>query len=349
MRHVVLDTEVFRRENLAFDSARFQRLAELVEEDEVEVYLTDVVDEEVRRAIVEQVRVGMQSLRQEPVRRALNVIARGTVPQLKELLKELDEAEIIKTLLQEFDGLLGRLDAEIITSDNVPMKDVRERYFRGTPPFGHRTDKKHEFPDAISSVAIQIWAARQNDSIVVVSGDKGVAAAVAEMTGVVYAAELRNVIDFVLRRMAIVEDPDTLLKAKQSEIEERFRSGFENLGFYLDGEWGEVVEVTVRSVDLGTAYLGDRKGDIVTLEFEAEVKYAAELSFNDSTQTAYDSETGESYVFGSIMETVRDSAYVECTVEIEVNVDDVAKSQLKSLFMPVADIGVPAPREPDYK
>src|SRR5216684_59118 len=349
MRHVVLDTEVFRRENLAFDSARFQRLAELVEEGEVEVYLTDVVEEEVRRAIVEQVRVGMQSLRQEPVRRALNVIARGTVPKLKELLKELDEAEIIKTLLQEFDELLDRLDAEIISTDDVPMKDVRERYFRGAPPFGHRVDKKHEFPDAISSVSIQTWAATQEDSVVVVSADKGVAAAVTEMTGVAYAEELRDVIDFVLRRMAIVEDPDALLKGKQSEIEERFKDGFENLGFYVDGEWGEVVEVTVRSVDLGTAYLGDRKGDVVTLEFEAEVKYVAELSFDDPTQTAYDSETGESYVFGSITETVRDSAYVECTVEIEVNVDDVAKSQVKSLFLPVTDIGVPAPREPDYK
>lgn len=349
MRHVVLDTEVFRRENLAFDSARFQRLAELVEEGEVEIYLTDVVEEEVRRAIVEQVRFGLQSLRQEPVRRALNVISRGAVPKLKDLLKELDEAEIIKTLLQEFDELLDRLGAEIITTDDVPMKEVRERYFRTAPPFGHRAEKKHEFPDAISSVAIEAWAAVQEDGVVVVSADKGVAAAVAEMTGVAHSVELRDVIDFVLRRMAIIEDPDALLKAKQSEVEKRFRDGFEHLGFYVDGEWGEVVEVTVRSVDLGTAYLGDRKGDVVTLELLVEVKYDAELSFDDPTQTAYDSETGESYVFGSTSESVRDSTDVECTVEIEVNVDDITRSELRSLFLPVTDIGVPAPREPDYK
>ena len=86
MRHIVLDTEVFRRENLAFDSARFQRLAELVEENEIEIHLTDVTYEEVRRAIAEQVRIGMQTLRQEPIRRALNVIAHGAVNNFKYLI-----------------------------------------------------------------------------------------------------------------------------------------------------------------------------------------------------------------------------------------------------------------------
>ena len=98
MRHVVLDTEVFRRENLAFDSARFRRLAELADENEIEIHLTDVIYEEVRRAIAEQVRIGIQTLRQEPIRRALNVIAHGAVPKLKELLGEIDESDIVASL-----------------------------------------------------------------------------------------------------------------------------------------------------------------------------------------------------------------------------------------------------------
>lgn len=349
MRHIVLDTEVFRRENLAFDSARFQRLAELVEENEIEIHLTDVTYEEVRRAIAEQVRIGMQTLRQEPIRRALNVIAHGAVPKLKELLGDIDESDIVTSLLKEFDDLLESLDANIIGTDDVPMKEVRERYFRGVPPFGHRSDKKHEFPDAISVVAIQAWAATQAEAVVVVSADTGIAAAVEAMTGVQHAKELRNVIDFVLRRMSVVEDPDALLKAKEAEIKGRVKEHFEGLGFYVDGEWGEVVDVNVRSIDLGTAYLGDRKGDLVTLEFEAEVRYTAELSFDDPTQTAYDSETGDTYVFGSTSETVRDSTYLEGEVEIEVDTNDLSRSQVRSVFMSASDIGVPAPREPDYK
>jgi hypothetical protein len=349
MKHIFLDTEVFRRENLAFDSVRFQRLADLVQEGEVEIYVTDVVEDEVRRAVVEQVRIGMQALRQEPIRRALNVIAGGGVPKLKDLLKEIDEGEIAKTLLKEFDELLDSLDATVVSTDGVPTKEIRERYFRVTPPFGHRAEKKHEFPDAISVIAIQAWAAVQTDAVVVVSGDKGIAAAVKEMSGVSHAVELRDVIDFVLRRMAIVEDPDALLKAKQAELQDRVKQQFEDLGFYVDGEWGEVVEVTVRSVDLGTAYLGDRKGDVITLEFEAEIKYSAELSFADPGQTAYDSETGDTYVFGSVSETVRDTTWVEGTVDIEINVNDLSLSLITSLFLAVTDVGVPAPQEPDYK
>jgi len=349
VRHIVLDAEVFRRENLAFDSVRFQRLAELVDEDEVEVHLTDIVYEEVRRAIAEQVRVGFQTLREEPIRRALNVIAHGGVPKLKELLRQIDESEIVATLMKEFDQLLDRLNTNVIVTDDVPMKEVRERYFRTTPPFGHRANKKHEFPDAISAVAIQLWAATQTETVVVVSSDAGIAAAVQGVQGVQHVKELRSVIDFILRRMAIVDDPDALLKAKEVEIKERVKEHFEGMGFYVDGEWGEVVEATVRSIDMGTAYLGDRKGDLVTLAFEAEIRYVAQLSFDDPDRTAYDSETGDTYVFGSFEKTVRDSAYLEGEVEIEIDADDLSRSQVKAVFLPAKDIGVPAPGEPNYK
>jgi PIN domain len=349
MRHVVLDTEVFRRENLSFDSARFQRLADLVQEDEAEVHLTDVVVDEVKHAIIEQVRLGVATLRQEPVRRALNVIAHGAVPKLKELLKDLDEAALVESLLQEFEDLLERLNAGVISTDEVPMKVIRERYFQSTPPFGHRAEKKHEFPDAISAVAIERWASQQTGGVVVVTADKGMAAAVQAMARVEHRTELREVVDLLLRRLDVLEDPDALVKFKRTEIENRVTKDFEELGFYVDGDWGEVTEVTVRSIDLGAVYLAERTGELVKLEFEAEIRYTAELSFDDSAETAYDSETGDTYVFGSTSETVRDTTWIEGEVEIELDVNDLARSEVKSVFLAADDIGVPAPREPDYK
>ena len=142
MRHIVLDTEVFRRENLAFDSARFQRLAELVEENEIEIHLTDVTYEEVRRAIAEQVRIGMQTLRQEPIRRALNVIAHGAVPKLKELLGDIDESDIVTSLLKEFDDLLESLDANHHRyrrrSDEGSSRALLSRCAPVRPPLGQK-------------------------------------------------------------------------------------------------------------------------------------------------------------------------------------------------------------------
>ena len=129
MKHVVLDTEVFRRENLAFDSARFERLAELVEESEVEVYITDVVDGEVRRAIANQIRAGVELLREEPTRRTLNILAKGAIPKLKDLLKAPKESELIETLIREYEDLLDRLDVEVISTDDVSIQTLRDQYF----------------------------------------------------------------------------------------------------------------------------------------------------------------------------------------------------------------------------
>lgn len=349
MRHVVLDTEVFRHENLAFDSPRFERLTELVDEGEIEVHVTDVVVEEVKRGVAEQVRMALQLLRQEPTRRALNVLARGDVPKLKELLKDIDEEEIVNGLINDFDQLLDDLEANILVTDDVPMKEIRERYFNVTPPFGYRADKKHEFPDAISIIAIEAWSRKQTQAVVVVSADSGVGAAAKAIKGVQHVSELRQVIDFVLRRLEIVEDPDALLNAKKREIEQRVRGDFERLGFYVEGAWGEVVDVTVESVKLGSAYLAERKGDVVTLDFDVEVRYSAELSFDDPDQTAYDSETRDTYVFGSISQTVTDTAWLEGQVDITLSVADVNKSKVESVFLPISDIGVSPPPEPDYK
>ena len=347
MKHVVLDTEVFRRENLAFDSARFERLAELVEENEVEVYLTDVVDGEVRRAITSQIHAGVELLREEPTRRTLNVLAKGAIPKLKDLLKAPKESELIETLIREYEDLLDRLDVEVISTDDVSVKTLRDQYFGVIPPFGHKAEKKHEFPDAISVLGVKKWAANRGEPVIMVSGDKGIAAALEGAEGIKHVPDLRDVIDAVLRILKVVADPEGLLEAKREEIETRVRDEFEHLGFYIDGEWGEVSEAIVESVHIGGVYLAERKENVVTLEFEAEIRYSASLTFDDPERTAYDSETGGTYVFGSVSRDIRDTAWVEGEVVLEIDIHDPSKSKVLSTRLNASDIAVPPPRDED--
>lgn len=347
MKHIVLDTEVFHRENFAFDSDHFERLIDLVEEREVAVYITDVVDGEVRRAIETTVHQGIELLRQERTRRILNVLARGGVPKLKGLLDGAAESARRKELIAEYEELLVRLEVKEISTDHVEVKTLREQYFGPLPPFGHKAEKKHEFPDAISVLGIKQWAATQEDPIIVVSGDHGIEAALRGVEGIEWIASLRDVIDLVLRYLDVVSDPELLFALTSDDIEKRVRNDFEHLGFYIDGEWGEVSEASVKSVHIEHVFLAKREENLVTLEFEAEVRYVASLTVDDPDQTAYDSETKETYVFGSRSTEVQETSWIQGEVVLEVNFDDPSRTKVISMSLNQNDIAVPWPNSDD--
>lgn len=58
-------------------------------------------------------------------------------------------------------------------ADYADMTKVIQAYFSVTPPFEKKTDKKHEFPDALALSEIEGWAKEKDTLVLVVSRDGG--------------------------------------------------------------------------------------------------------------------------------------------------------------------------------
>jgi hypothetical protein len=144
--------------------------------------------------------------------------------------------------------------------------------FGAVPPFGRRLEKQHEFPDAPSILALDDWAHVNHATMRVVSGDQGVIAAAAEHV------------------------PEML----QAQIEDRIADDFLDGNFFVEDQDGEVSDITVDEVDLLGWYLAVVDPEVVTFQFEAAVRFHATVTFPDPDQSAYDSESGETYVVGHI-------------------------------------------------
>lgn len=78
-----------------------------------------------------------------------------------------DPATQADTMFAEY---VTKVGASIIT-EQVSSDDLLDLYFAGSPPFGSKSDKKSEFPDAIALLALELWASKNDTLLIVVSRD----------------------------------------------------------------------------------------------------------------------------------------------------------------------------------
>ncbi len=337
MLHVFLDTEVFQRENLHFGSKRFQRLADQVAREKVTVYVSDVVVGEVRNAIEASVHEAVAHLKQKDTRRRLGVLAQSETANLYGVVAKLNEQAIADELNVKFATLLDRLRAAVLSSDDISVAELRERYFNASPPFASNAAKKHEFPDALSIMAAQSYAKDRNLTLHIVSADTGVAAACG--TSLEHVTNLQEMIsrgwDSNLAR-----DAQEAVEVLDSSIKEEIKKKFLGSGFYVEDDIeGEVLEVRVLDLDLGEAMVAELEERTARLELLASVDFEADLQLTDPGQVAYDSETKSVFVFGFLQRTTVDQCYLEVEVEIDVDPEHLADSQVLPVSLFGGDSG----------
>jgi hypothetical protein len=342
MYHIFLDAEVFRRENLHFASKRFARLIDLVKGKEAVVYLTDVVVGEVRSAVRTSVSSALSILRQSGNRRTLGVLAQIEQAGLRGLLGKLDEGALVADLNSRFDRLLRDSRAIVISTDGVPMHELRRRYFEGLAPFANTSMKRKEFPDAISILAADAYAVKNGIILHMVSGDSGVAAAAQVATALEYAENLQAIIAKVLEaaKAKLATAAESLAEELTETIASRIGAAFSESGFHVEDDYGDVDDVTVDDIDLDRPTVAELKATVATLEFSATISFRAHLTIADPAQTHYDSETGDTLVFGYLDQEVHDTAFVEGEIQVDLSLADLSKSKLLAVILFYSDYGV---------
>ena len=342
---IFLDTEVFKRENLHFGSRRFKRLVDLVEQGEASVCITDVTLEEVRAAIDSAVRLAIGFLEQRPNRRVLGVLAQSEEANLSGIVAKLNAPALVAELHGKLAKLLESLRAIVVSTDDVPVSEIRRRYFENLPPFSAGSAKKYEFPDAMSILAIEYHARTSGLTIHVVSGDKGIADAVQAATGLEHVCTLQEMTSKVLESAAATAG---LAKAAESAAEMLVDQIAELIGeqfcdsppVYVDDENGDADEVTVDEIDIDQPTVAEVRGNTVRMEFLATIDFSAAITIDDPDQSAYDHETGETYVFGYRHGMVSKTVDAEGEVEIEVNLVDPSQSRIISVALSETQYGI---------
>lgn len=133
---------------------------------------------------------------------------------------------------------------------------------------------------------------------------------------------------------------------QEALIREDVSRAFQDLAFFLEDQDGDVDGVGIELVEILHPHLTKLDGRSASIEFEAVVEFDANLTYADPEQSAYDSETGDLYVFGELERRVKRNRSVDARAVLAVDFDSPEQSELMKVELLEDEIGVVV--EDDY-
>jgi hypothetical protein len=311
--HVFLDTEVFVRFGFKYSSTPFKALTDLIKKGRLKLVITDIVIREVEAQIDKA--VADAATAHKRFSKDARVLGRSTLDGIPSKIETFDREAVAKNLKETFRRFLADTAAIEISTSEVALDEVMNDYFAGNAPFDSG-DKKSEFPDAITVKALVDWGDAESAQILVVSGDQGVRDACAPVEYLHENATMQGMLDRVADDDAkLAQFLRDQVEKRVDEIRKQVIEGFEDRYFFTIDENGEaevkVEETTLEEVDI--LEVGDEEATVEVLFW---IKYEADISYNDPDMTSYDSETGQSFSWGTRENTVHRQAYARAEVGV---------------------------------
>ncbi|MEG4392367.1 PIN domain-containing protein [Microcoleus sp. BROC3] len=275
---VALDTEVFYKSHLSYDSTQWKALITFVREEKIKLFVTSITIHEVRKHITEQAQLisqvinhfvhGLLHKKFQPSKDSpkITIPTKSTLlNQFKKQVEDLvpDFEQINQEIQNKFEVLFEQAKLEIIDIDGVSVDDVFKSYFSCTPPFSEK--KKNEFPDAFALLALQKAAQDKNQIICVVSGDSDWEnyCISTKNTHLCYFKSLEDLLESINEGIDSDEFSEIyeLFQDKQDDIKEEIKKKFLEFNFSVgindsSLEWGSVkTRINVKTVYIGGSSL----------------------------------------------------------------------------------------------
>ena len=311
--YVYLDTESYEAASYDFAGTRLKALAKHLESGRLKLLTTDITKAEVQHRIADNLQGELASL-QKWKRRARTLRTASRLRRIGPFV-DLDATDLTQRLYDRFEAFLQTHGSICIQATERSAVPVFRKYFSQEPPFG-TGEKRREFPDAFVLEALGDWTARRSDDVFVVSGDKLLAAACEQFERLHPIESLALLLDHVASDdQAVASFLRDELKKHLSQIQKKAAADFQDLGFHVVDEWGDV-EMNVTTMDpYGEPDLVDISGNVVTAEMQFTACYAAHLSYEDAASGMYDKEEGRRIFVDSVNETVSDLELLIVTVK----------------------------------
>ena len=162
---ITFDTQTVISNGFAFNSGLLQSLKSL-KDTPVRVVITDVV----RNELIKHTTRFYQDLINKNNDSNRKNHEHGLIENIPDKIVQHKEAN--EFAIKKIDEYLAALGCATIDINAISLVEVMDRYFKSEPPFSKSGDKKNEFPDAVSLLALQHFATANSYRILAISGDK---------------------------------------------------------------------------------------------------------------------------------------------------------------------------------
>ena len=275
---VTIDTNIFEGANFNFsESGALYAIKKYVDEKRVEVVLSSIVKSEVEKHIKSRTKRLVNEIKKSEKG------SRIYFKELNETVEGLEEDQLLKAKIQEFQEFIRKIQATTIEYDLLGLyetKKVFESYFDVEPPFGGSVEKKKEFPDAFIIQQILAYCRKtkiDRKYIAVVTDDRLFEKA-CENEGIGHCFDsLKSLYDCLNRE----DDPNMhdlltkFIEDSRARIEHEIKEGIMKSEYWepKGKEWEDDDDYIERDIDInGKGFITDFEGKPLLLQcYDVEV------------------------------------------------------------------------------
>lgn len=169
IKAITLDTNIFCKYHFNFESGLLNELKQF-SDSSVNLIISKIVQQEILSKLTE---------RSHEIQRKIKLCLEDA--QKNFLIDSLDfenisdavfkESNFRKRVFERLENFKSLTSFHIVENDDISIDDLLDKYFNHESPFKNIKNKKHEFPDAIALMSLEIWADDNETKVIVVSDD----------------------------------------------------------------------------------------------------------------------------------------------------------------------------------
>lgn len=364
---ITLDTSIFDANSLLLEQGVLGKMRQF-KTIPISFVLTDVTVSELTRHLEEKIKASKFSL-EKALEHFKNhhLIPESDINSFKEIFSELkDFKDAASKRVQAYIEMTGAMVLD--SNQYVTIADVRDAYFEGKSPFAESGRKKHEFPDAISLMALQNWADQNEQFVCAVSMDKDWSKFCEEVDNVDCIDDLSKALNYfngesvsrlIVEKLAeAIDNDDDEVQYFKEQLESMLERAVDRLTLTQDADSSLAYEAD--GVEIKFEQLNSIENDFKIIEagdgyliietfinVELEIEGVFSLYHYDSFDKDYISA-------GSVTSTVKDSYDLRALMTLAGDFSEVSEIEINSLEL-VSNLGtvhfgyLEPYYEPDYE
>jgi len=348
---IFIDTSEFISANFSFSGNRLGTIITRAKSGQIELGMPSITKREVLSNIEKSLSTAEQSILK--ARNGAKILKNLDSELTNSLFSELNVTNYFESMTSQLEVYLKESSAVELNMDGVDPKEVFELYFSKKPPFGDGK-KRSEFPDAFALQMLSYWGEEDSSKVLIASSDKDIEEGAKNYKNLEYVGSLNKLLSRIARDFdklfpLALQASESIIEGIKWDIERKFL----DLGFYIDDQEGEVVEIKVHDVSLDLSLLSVDLVDEVYgsgyFTFFATVAYEADLTYDDMDTAIYDSEEKRHYVVNTINESVDRDEIIEGDIHISFPLPGTEdNTDFDLAFFRVSDISVSSSYADDW-
>lgn len=318
--HVFMDTSVFDQNSHNYSSTAFNRLAELVKENKIKIYLTTITTREVEAHIKGEVESAHSDITAVLNRRRL--LKNAQHPSLSAIVSGIDIQGISNDLLEKFRNWLSEMSVEIIPIEGLSIENVFDSYFSRRPPFGEK--KKTEFPDAFTLAALERWCKEKTARMYVISSDDDMSLVCEESRALSSVKSVSQFLDLLTKGERLAEVASALFDAHSNSVVNELRKTIHMYSYWNHKPHERFVQSYIELISFPEKYLIEVDEGRAVFDVLVRATHVADVIIQNALLM-----TG---IMG-FPQTVRRDQYLKAEVAFLFDANDQSKFQLECAYV----------------